>query len=202
MTIAERIYQTLWSTSNAPAEGVTPFAQQPEHTIWTFQAELRKVQDALSPRGPESLAALEHALSIGRAWWEQCGLTLFRQGVRVSRLPLSYLRETVGVSSYEDCGLLSCPTNASWIISRPLPICSTRKPCPAASSMPICWRRRRTCASCPTPTGTKMTFPNFTAPSWACVRPARKKCTPTACSTAGKKSHKRIPGRLLPSGDF
>ena len=52
-------------------------------------------------------AALEHALSIGRAWWEQCGLTLFRQGVRVSRLPLSYLRETVGVSSYEDCGLLS-----------------------------------------------------------------------------------------------
>ena len=61
----------------------------------------------LSPRGPESLAALEHALSIGRAWWEQCGLTLFRQGVRVSRLPLSYLRETVGVSSYEDCGLLS-----------------------------------------------------------------------------------------------
>ena len=69
MTIAERIYQTLWSTSNAPAEGVTPFAQQPEHTIWTFQAELREIQDALSPRGPESLAALEHALSIGRAWW-------------------------------------------------------------------------------------------------------------------------------------
>ena len=103
----KNLYKTLWSTSDAPVEGVTPFAQQPEHTIWTFQAELREIQDALSPRGPESLAALEHALSIGRAWWEQCGLTLFRQGVRVSRLPLSYLRETVGVSSYEDCGLLS-----------------------------------------------------------------------------------------------
>lgn len=69
MMIAERIYQTLWSTSDAPAEGVTPFAQQPEHTIWMFQADLREVQDALSPQGPESLAALEHALSIGRAWW-------------------------------------------------------------------------------------------------------------------------------------
>ena len=83
----KNLYKTLWSTSDAPVEGVTPFAQQPEHTIWTFQAELREIQDALSPRGPESLAALEHALSIGRAWWEQCGLTLFRQGVRVSRLP-------------------------------------------------------------------------------------------------------------------
>ena len=71
----KNLYKTLWSTSDAPVEGVTPFAQQPEHTIWTFQAELREIQDALSPRGPESLAALEHALSIGRAWWEQCGLT-------------------------------------------------------------------------------------------------------------------------------
>ena len=47
----KNVYKTLWSTSDAPVEGVTPFAQQPEHTIWTFQAELREIQDALSPRG-------------------------------------------------------------------------------------------------------------------------------------------------------
>ena len=118
----KNLYKTLWSTSDAPAEGVTPFAQQPEHTIWTFQAELREIQDA-----PLSAGAGEPRRPGARPFHRPRLVGAVRPDAFPSgrprfQAPLSYLRETVGVSSYEDCGLLSslsCPTNASWIISRP-----------------------------------------------------------------------------------
>ena len=99
----KNLYKTLWSTSDAPVEGVTPFAQQPEHTIWTFQAELREIQDALSPRGPESLAALEpggHLFPLGRrSQLLQDGPRLL---VQIHGLPLAQAAALVQAGQLDD----------------------------------------------------------------------------------------------------
>ena len=38
----KNLYKTLWSTSDAPVEGVTPFAQQPERFF--FFPEIREIE--------------------------------------------------------------------------------------------------------------------------------------------------------------